>query len=185
MNPQLQAVADELASAESRLRRLVVDAPAELWPRRPGPDRWSMAECVEHLNLSARAFLPSIRSSIAEGERLGRRPFVRYRRDPIGWLLWWTMRPPVRHRLKTMAPFVPVASPPLGELVTEFSGLQAEQLACVRQADGLPLARLRIVSPFDSRVRYNLYSCLTILPAHQHRHLWQAEQVLEELRNAT
>ena len=42
-----------------------------------------------------------------------------------------------------------------------------------------------IVSPFDGRLRYNLYSCLTILPAHQHRHLWQAERVLEELRIAT
>jgi hypothetical protein len=26
-------------------------------------------------------------------------------------------------------------------------------------------------------VRYNLYSCFTILPRHQHRHLWQAERV--------
>jgi len=26
-------------------------------------------------------------------------------------------------------------------------------------------------------VRYNLYACFTILPRHQHRHLWQAERV--------
>jgi hypothetical protein len=31
-------------------------------------------------------------------------------------------------------------------------------------------------------LRYNLYSCFTILPSHQHRHIWQAEQVLERLR---
>jgi len=26
-------------------------------------------------------------------------------------------------------------------------------------------------------VRYNLFACFTILPLHQHRHLWQAERV--------
>ena len=39
------------------------------------------------------------------------------------------------------------------------------------------LGRLWIISPFDARIRYNAYACLTILPRHQHRHLWQAEQV--------
>jgi hypothetical protein len=33
------------------------------------------------------------------------------------------------------------------------------------------------VSPFAPGVRYNLYSTLSILPRHQERHLWQAEQV--------
>lgn len=185
MNPRLQTVADELAAAESRLRRLVAEAPAEWWPRRPDPDRWSMAECVAHLNLTGRAYLPLLRSALAEGHRLGRSSSAQYRRDPIGWFLWWMMRPPVRQRVKTTAPFVPTAGQPIGELVGDFSRLQADQVGCVREADGLPLGRLRIVSPFDSRIRYNLYSCLTILPAHQHRHLWQAEQVLEQLRNAT
>jgi hypothetical protein len=57
-------------------------------------------------------------------------------------------------------------------------------MACVEAADGLPLGSVRITSPFDPRLRYNLYSCLTILPRHQHRHLWQAEQALERLRRA-
>jgi hypothetical protein len=35
---------------------------------------------------------------------------------------------------------------------------------------------VRITSPFNERVRYNVYSALTILAVHQHRHLWQAEQ---------
>ena len=44
-----------------------------------------------------------------------------------------------------------------------------------RQADGLPLDRILVESPFDARVRYNLYSALVMLPRHQHRHLDQAE----------
>jgi len=42
---------------------------------------------------------------------------------------------------------------------------------------------VRVTSPFNARVRYNLYACFTILPRHQHRHLWQAERVWGEKGN--
>src|SRR5256885_15849937 len=61
----------------------------------------------------------------------------------------------------------------------EFDRLQAAQLDCLAQADGLPLSQVRVTSPFNASVRYNLYACFTILPRHQHRHLWQAERVGE------
>src|SRR5256886_2547279 len=94
-------------------------------------------------------------------------------------ILWATMGPPVRFRIKTIARFLPsgVAAPEL--LVQEFDRLQAAQLDCLAQADGLPLSQVRVTSPFNARVRYNLYACFTILPRHQHRHLWQAERVWE------
>jgi hypothetical protein len=91
--------------------------------------------------------------------------------------MWRMAGPPVRHRVRTKAPFVPEAQLPLNQLVEEFDLLQQDQIACVAKADGLDLGRIWIRSPFDQRIRYNLYSCLTILPRHQHRHLWQAEQV--------
>ena len=31
-------------------------------------------------------------------------------------------------------------------------------------------------APIDARARYNLFAALGIVPRHQHRHLWQAEQ---------
>ena len=67
-------------------------------------------------------------------------------------------------------------------LIEEFDHLQTAQLESVARADGLPLERVRVTSPFNARVRYNLYSCFTILPRHQHRHMWQAERVWAEAR---
>jgi hypothetical protein len=52
------------------------------------------------------------------------------------------------------------------------------------QADGLPLTAVRVTSPFNPRARHNLYACFTILPRHQHRHLWQAERVWPEQATA-
>ena len=177
MHEQLQAVADEFESAGARLHTLAREIPEHAWHRRADPARWSMAECVGHLNLTSSAYLPVLQAALAEGSRLGRRAPARYRRDPMGWFLWLMAGPPVRHQVKTKAAFVPGANVPLPQLLAEFDQLQRDQITCVHRADGLDLGRLWIRSPFDQRIRYNLYSCLTILPRHQHRHLWQAEQV--------
>jgi hypothetical protein len=138
-----------------------------------------MAECVEHLNLTGQAYLPLLQAALQRGRAGGasKASVRRYRRDPVGWLMWRMAGPPVRHRVKTTSAFIPSADRPLAELVAEFDRLQDAQIRCAMDADGLPLGELWIRSPFDSRIRYNAYACLTILPRHQLRHLWQAEQV--------
>ena len=180
MHPQLQTIVDEFDAATSRLDALVASAPHDAWFSRIDPDRWSVGECVEHLNLTARAYLDILDQGIVEAQRIGGNAPTRYRRDLIGWMLWKSMGPPVRQRVKTTAAFVPTAGGSPDDLVTEFKRLQLEQVKRVRQCDGLPLQRVRVQSPFSARVRYNLFSCLTILPPHQHRHLWQAEQLLKQ-----
>jgi hypothetical protein len=177
VHSQLQTITAELESAQARLHELVRRTPEPHWYQRVDPDRWSMAECVAHLNLTSEAYVPLVRAALDEGKRSGHPAPARYRRDPVGWLLWRMAGPPVRHRVKTTAAFIPGARVPLDRLLAEFERLQQVQIAWVAAADGLDLGRLWIRSPFNPRVRYNAYSCLSILPRHQHRHLWQAEQV--------
>ena len=184
MHPQLEAVVREFGEAGERLARLAAAVPEGWWNRRADPARWSIAECVAHLNLTAEVFLPRIEAALAEARALGRPAPRRYRRDPVGWLLWRTAGPPVRLRVPTTAALVPQASTPARELLQLFDTHQRAQVDAVRRADGLPLGGVRIRSPVDPRLRYNLYALLTVLPRHQHRHLWQAEQVLERLGNA-
>jgi hypothetical protein len=182
VHPQLEAVLRELDEAEARLDRLAAQVPPDWWQRRPDPARWSIAECVAHLNLTADAYLPLLRDALERARTLGRPAPRRHRRDPTGWLLWRLAGPPVRVRVRTTAPFVPTSLRPPAEILAAFERAQEQQRSAVRQADGLPLGAVRITSPFDPRLRYNLYACLTILPRHQHRHLWQAERVLVALR---
>jgi hypothetical protein len=182
VHPQLQAVADGLLAAQERLHRLAESTSPESWGARADPDRWSAGECVAHLNLTAIAFLPLIRRGLEQAAALGGGAPARLRRDLTGWVLWRTAGPPVRFRVRTTAQFVPSGSEPLGRLLATFDRLQDEQLDVVVQADGRPIHRVKIRSPFDPRLRYNLYACLTILPPHQERHIWQAAQVLERLR---
>jgi hypothetical protein len=181
MHPQLQAVVEEFRSAQERLERLSARVPDEAWPVRSDPKRWSVGECVAHLNLTSAAFLPVLEEALDEARGLGTTAPARFRRDPLGWLLWRTMAPPVRFRMRTAAEFVPSGNAAPAALRDQFARHQQAQIRCVEQGDGLALSRVRVASPFDPRARYNLYAALTILPRHQHRHLWQAEQVAVEV----
>jgi hypothetical protein len=179
LHPQLEIILHEFRTARDRLHRLRETVPAERWPEHPAPNRWSVAACVAHLNLTAEGFRPRVEVALAAAPAAAGPAPKRYRRDPIGWLLWRIMAPPVRFRVPTQPPFMPQSTAPADDLVAAFDRLQDVQESWVRRADGLPLGQLRVASPFDPRgkLNYNLYSCLSILPRHQHRHLWQAERV--------
>ena len=150
--------------------------PAEMWSRPPAPERWSPGECVAHLNLSSAFMVPAVRAGIDEARRSGRPVPSRYRRDVLGWLLWKGLGPGKGFKTKAIPAWVPSGDRHPDELVAEFERWQTEQLACVRDADGLPIDAVKITSPVDARARYNVFAALSIMARHQHRHLWQAEQ---------
>ena len=176
MDAQLRAVVVDLQAAEQRLRSLRSALPCEAWSHRPGVQRWSPAECVAHLNLTSQAVLPLLRAGLTEARRGVRHASTRYRRDPVGWLLWMATAPSCRVRTRTVPALMPPSDRPLTVLVADFAALQTDLIACVDEAAGLPIDRVTVTSPVDARLRCNLYAALTLVPRHQHRHLLQAER---------
>ena len=176
MRPQLQEIVDEFETALERLHRLVATVPENSWAQRPEPHRWSVAECVAHLNITSAAFVPLLKEGLDRARAIGGPAPERYRLDFVGWLLQKYTGPPVRLRVKTPPGFEPTKCPAPKHLAEEFARWQDELIACVEEADGLPIHRVRITSPFNARLKYNLFAGFGILPRHQHQHLWQAEQ---------
>jgi DinB family protein len=179
---QLRAVTDSLESAQSRLRRLSDKISDEKWSKHPGAGGWSAAECIEHLNLTSKAYLPLLRDAVARARKSSGPPRNHYRRDPLGWFMS-TMIGPLRHlgkfrvmRVKTTPPFVPKAGGSRDQILSDFVRMQAELIAQIQSGDGLPLDRVKIVSPFGGRMKYSAYSALIIVARHQHRHIQQAEE---------
>lgn len=181
MHPQLQALIDDFASARERLHRLRDTVPADRWNQRPAEGSWSVSECVAHLNMTSRAYVGPLREALAHGRASGGTAPASFRRDFFGWMIYRAVRPDAKMKVKTSPAFVPTATAAPAELVAEFDRLQDEQMELVRQADGLPLQKLKIKSPFGPGIRYHVYSAFTILPAHQHRHLQQAERAWQAL----
>lgn len=182
MQKQLAEIVKSLESAQSHLRRLTDQLPESDWNRRPAANRWSAAECVEHLNLTSRAYIPLLGDAIAGAGEVRRSPTKHYRHDALGWFLS-TMFGPLRHlgrfkvgRVKTTPAFVPKPGRSRTEILSDFVRLQADLISLTRSADGLPIDDVKIVSPFGGRMRYSAWSALVIVSRHEHRHLEQAEE---------
>lgn len=182
MHAQLQSLVDDYHGATERLHRLRDAVPPNRWAERPASGGWSVAECIAHLNLTADAYLPLLRGALDRARAAGGGAPATFRLGVVGWLIHRMAGPGSKARIKTSAAFVPAANASAQEIVSRFDRLQAEQIALLSEADGLPLHRVKVGSPFSDRVRYNTFAAFAIQPAHQHRHLDQAERVWEEIR---
>jgi hypothetical protein len=183
VHPQLAEVIDSLDHAQTRLELLADTVPDDRWNRRSDPSRWSVAECVAHLNLTSEAYVPRIQKAIEEARALPRVDGRNYNRDLIGRIFAALVGPLPKigkmriGRVKTMPGFVPSGDLPRQLLLAEFRKLQMQLAAMVRESDGLAIDKVSITSPFGEKVHYNCYSVFVIIPRHQERHLQQAEMV--------
>lgn len=177
-----EALERELNQATARAWALVSSTDGRLFTVRPAPGSWSAAECISHLSISSESFLGPLRNAIDEARAKGLVAKGALKMDLLGRILKWFLEPPIRRRVRTSAPFVPKSVRAKAEAFGEFAGLQAKLADLLHEARDLDLNRMKIVSPFDKRIRYNVYSAFNILVAHERRHLWQAEQAIAALK---
>ena len=176
LHPQLAEIRQELEEATARLRRFIESCSDEAWARKPSAKGWSPAECVIHLNMTSEMALPLLRDAIREARTQNRMSEGPYRIDFVGRLILRFTEPPYRLRAPSPASFVPSGVEPAAAVLGKFEALQRELLGLVEAANGLALTRIKIAWPVYVRLKYNMFSSLKMIPAHQRRHVWQAEQ---------
>lgn len=182
MQEQLSQIVNGFETARMRLHRIAAKTPIEKFSTRNSDNSWSVAECVAHLNLTSRAYVALLNDAFAKSPKLSMAP-THYKHDTIGWLIGKLVGPRPRigsfklGKMPTAPTFMPTGDEPREKLLTDFESLQDEQVALAKGAEGRALERIQIVSPFNAHMKYNAYSCLVLLPRHQHRHLEQAESV--------
>jgi len=180
----LEEVEKELNEATRRAWTLIQSTDARLFTVRPHPSSWSAAECISHLSISTESFLPVLRAALDDARKRGlvTKGKPKLKMDVLGRVLRWFLEPPIRAKTKTTAPFVPRSVRAKAEAFGEFASLQQKLAEMIGISRGLDLNKVKIVSPFDKRVKYNVFSAFRIVVAHQRRHLWQAEQAVAALR---
>lgn len=150
-----------------------------MWTR-PRTGRWSVGECIEHLNLTHERMLAAMEAALSEG---GSGPPTKpYKLDAKGWLLAKMMAPSQRFKMKTSAPFIPETGTSREALLARFAGLLERVWTLTRRGTELDFAAARMESPFRAGLRYTVYSGLVVTEVHLRRHLQQAEEACEQLR---
>jgi len=147
----------------------------------PAPESWSVAHCLDHLNATARSYLPVLDEGIADAIRRGLYGPGPYSYNWIGRAFVWIMEPPVRMRAKAPTPFQPAPSRSRRDIMAAFHAYQVQYVDRLRQASGLDLARARVSSPVVPWLRMPLGSAFAVMVAHERRHLEQARRVITQM----
>lgn len=180
----LQPAPDQLAelkrqfdACSAETQQLMNSLPEGDLTQRPPRQGWSVAECIEHLTATTRLYLPILASAL-ENAPAGSGP---YKMDWRGRLLKWVLEPPYRTRVKTMASLEPSIRD-AARVLPDFLASQQQLCEAMERWRGRGLDDVRITSPFNKRLRYNIYSLFNVVAAHQRHHLWQAQRVKDQIK---
>jgi hypothetical protein len=181
LRPEIRDAIEQLRDASTRAEKLFSELSPEQLSLRTSPQTWSIAEHVAHLTLTSKAYDPLFDEALQRARR-EKLTGGDYSMEMMPRLLKWYLEPPYRSRMKTTPAFVPAApARPAREVIAEFLEHQEKLLAYFREASNWDLSKLKINSPFAKQVKYNLFSAIQLILAHERRHLWAAEQIRSRL----
>lgn len=168
---------EQINESRRRAEALVSGLSAEQLTRRPEPGKWSIAECLAHLNATAATVQRLMSRAMERGRREKKFGGGTFSLGMRGRLMVWIAEPPPKFRIpapRNVRPPAAIAEPL--RLLPEFLEAQNEWERLMREQEGLDLARIK-VGKWNSVFRARLAAALPWMMAHQRRHLLQAENV--------
>jgi hypothetical protein len=177
VNAELEGYGDQLLSVRQDGAGLMSGLSDAQFNWRPGPGRWSIAGCFDHLNKSAaQLFIPKMDAAIARARTNGLKS-----NGPFAYSAFerWCVRTndaPPKMRFKAPRQVQPSEHKHLDEVRAEFLRWQDELAKRLRESDGLDLSRTKEKSPIPF-VKWSLGAFFQLMLAHERRHVYQARQV--------
>jgi hypothetical protein len=176
--------AQEIQEARQRAEALLVGLTPEQFTIQPEAGKWSVAECILHLNVTASVMQRLMESAMAQGRQDKKLDPGPFHIGLKGRLLIWIAEPPPKFRI----PAPPHLRPPARiddpeSLLPDFLKAQDKWERLMRESAGLSLSKIKAGKPF-SPFRATLAAGFPWMMAHQRRHLLQAENVKRQILSA-
>ncbi len=143
----------------------------------PGPGRWSVAQCLDHLNAVNRKFFEKLREAVSAGRRDGVLDEGPYSYGVVSRWFFRINEPPPRRKFKAPKKFAPAQRKSAAEVMPEFTAQHAELIELLKQASGLDLVRVRCALPGLPLLKLNLGMAFWSVTAHDRRHIYQAREI--------
>jgi hypothetical protein len=154
--------------------------PAEQLNRQPALNAWSAAQCLEHLNVYGRYYLPELKKAINNAEK---QPTPTFKSGWLGDYFYRLMLPNTEGTLKSKMKAPKNAVPPVeldsAAVIAEFIEQQEQLLQLIDQARAVNLASIRIPISLTKWIRLRLGDTFLFVTAHIERHILQTERALK------
>jgi hypothetical protein len=177
MHPELAAALSRLDAARSTLRAAMEAVPLSLRPQKPGADRWSANEVVEHVHKAEAVFLTSLLAALDAARTTGLPAEVDQPEllpdQTKAFLLDRTNR---RSAPETVQPTGTV------DAATSFEQIEAGHLRLrdvLTSCEGLALSTVTHEHRFFGKL--NVYQWVDLIAGHEGRHTAQLREIAKQV----
>ncbi|MCX6216046.1 DinB family protein [Spirosoma sp.] len=151
---------------------------------KPAPDKWSIVECLQHLNLAERFYIRNLQHKVDKLGLIQTAPVDQtLESDLVGKALRYIVDP--QSKLKFPAPGMirPRTAAELqpADVIGQFLDLQTLLLGMLDKAVYMDWNREKLMTIFGNWLKINLGDAARMLVAHTERHLNQAMRVKAEI----
>jgi len=179
LSPEIDEFRRQFEQISAEGEALVTPLTDDQFHWKPRADAWSIAGCLEHMNATARSYLPAIDEGIADAIRQGAYAEGPFEYNWIGRISPRLMEPPARLRMRATEDKHPGPERQKRDTLAGFRAYQVQYIDRLRQANGIDLARARVQSPLVKWIRMPLGSAFAAMAAHERRHLWQVRKIMQ------
>lgn len=172
---RLQAVSKAVEEEFSSIEEIQLN-----W--KENPDTWSIGECLEHLMITNKLYFKQFDQVLNHQQKTfwERLPFLA---NFFGGLLLKSLTPKPTNKIKAPSIFKPSQSKVSPQIVQDFIQHNQKVIEYFQQLQ-LKNPQTIITSPAASFVTLRLGTAMQILTNHEERHLFQAQQIKENLKNS-
>jgi len=160
----------------NRAKEIFNNRTAEEINKKPSPKSWSAAECIEHLNTYAAAYLANTKILSPSATDIDRNKVYSPRFLPAKFIK--AVGPDTKLKLKSIQIGSSYSSTIDISIIDQFIGHQKKFLEVLNQISFEDLKRIKVVSPFARLLKFQLGEMLLLTSYHQQRHLNQAERAI-------
>jgi len=145
---------------------------------RESTEKWSVLECIEHLNLYGDFYNPEIRKSI---EKSHSKPSEIFKSGIIGNYFVNTMFPKKKlNKMKTFKDKNPLGSSLNKSVIDRFISQQKEFLELIEKSKNINFSKTKTAISISKLIKLKLGDTFRFIIAHNERHLIQAENVMRK-----
>ena len=181
MHPRMEETLEYLDSQRAALREAVELVPPTQRDQQPGPDRWSVAQVLDHLAMIEKRVTMLLSKRIAGARAAGIEP-----ETETGSLLNSIPTPRIVDRTQRVS--APAEVRPESNMDAATAWAELEQCSAALQAaaltgDGLALSKVMHTHPILGEI--NLYQWMLFVGSHKARHVAQVREIAEQLKSSS
>jgi hypothetical protein len=178
---ELEQYRQQFEEIKVQARELSEGLNEERFNWRPAPNQWSIEECLAHLTIVGQWEVAAIERAIEDARARGLTGSGPFRYGPLDRFIVRMTEPPARRKVRAPRRFLPLHGQPVTAIVPTFLHLQSQFLLQIERAEGLDLARVKVVTPISRFLKMSLGMMFAQMAAHERRHMEQARRVRETL----